>query len=252
MTPALSPSQTLRLRALRTASGKRSVCAPFLPLRWSVPHVSIGQERSDAEPRRQSNAFGGRLAALSVGRERYDVDGFSDLAVLVLVFTDPVALAAPTAEGRPFVTQAVQLISKLIERKDMGYLRLSRTSGTVASGFDGNPVRAARHIGKFALHVQESLTDLFVETDQRSAFRIGLAMGSAVGAIVEEESFGFDAWSKAVDATRALAGSAAEGMIQTSGQIHVLCTDDFLVQRRGRFWLEGSGETATDFLMARA
>ena len=208
-------------------------------------------ERPGAEPRRSGNAFLGRLAALGVGRERNDVHAFSDLAVVVLVFTDLVALAAPTSEGRPLVADAVRLIRDLMERHGVAYLRLSGESVIAASGFDGDPVAAARRICEASLQLQEGLTNLFVEADQRPAFRIGAAMGPAIGAIVEEEGAGYNLWGEALDAARTLAGTAAEGMIQISEQIHALGTDDFLARPRGRFWLEGSGETATYYLMAR-
>ncbi len=210
------------------------------------------QEQPGAEPRRSGNGFLGRLAALGVGRERDDVQSFFDLAVVVLTFTDLVALAASTSEGRPLVAEAVRLIRDLMERNGVAYLRLSGESVIAASGFDGDRVAAARRTCKAVLQLQEGLTNLFVEAEQRPAFRIGTDMGSAIGAIVEEEGAGYILWGEALDAARAIAGSAAEGMIQISEQIHALCTDHFLVRPRGWFWLEGSGETATYYLMARA
>ncbi len=220
-------------------------------LQVGCPARFVRQGQLGAEPRRSGNAFLGRLAALGVGRKRNDVHTFSDLAVIVLAFTDLVALVASTSEGRPLVAEAVRLIHDLMERHGVASLRLSGESMSAASGFDGDCVAAARRICEAALQLQEGLPKLLVETKQRPAFRIGTAMGPAIRAIIEEEGAGYNLWGEALDAATALAGSAAEGMSQISEQIHAFCTDDFLVRPRGRFWLEGSGETATYCLMAR-
>lgn len=217
------------------------------------PAVRQGEPtRTAGEPGRPGSAFLGSLTALGVGRDRQDVELFPDLTVLVLLFTDAAALAARSGAGGPLAAEAVRIIRRVLERHGIGYLRLSGESVVAASGFDGNATAAATRISESALALQEALTNLFVEADQPPALRIGIDTGPAVAAVVDEDGGGFNLWGEAVEAATALAQSAAEGMIQIGERTHVLAADALLARPRGRFWLEGRGETATFYLMARA
>ncbi|MCS6920339.1 MAG: cache domain-containing protein [Elioraea sp.] len=222
-------------------------------LRSSTAPVSQPGEpsRATAEARRPGSGFLSRLAALGVGSKEGDVEPFTDATVLVLLFTDPATLAARSASDRPLATEAVSAIRRVLEREGVGYLRLVAQSMIAASGLDGDPAAGARRMSQAALALQEAMVRLFLDADQRPAFRIGIATGDALGVVVDEDGGGFNLWGEAVEAATALAESAAEGMIQVGERTYALAADTFLVRPRGRFWLEGRGETATYYLMAR-
>ncbi|MDW8445261.1 MAG: adenylate/guanylate cyclase domain-containing protein [Acetobacteraceae bacterium] len=211
-----------------------------------------GHDGETAERLRPGAAFLGRLAAVGVGPDQSDVELFSDLTVLVLLFTDPAALAVRCPDGAPLLADAVRTLRRVLDGHGIGYLRLSGDTVVAASGFDGNAVAAARRMMEAALALQEALTGLLIAADQPLALRIGVDTGPAIGAVVDEEGGGFNLWGEALEAATALAQSATEGMIQIGERTHALAADGFLARPRGRFWLEGRGETATYYLMARA
>ncbi|MCS6853370.1 MAG: cache domain-containing protein [Elioraea sp.] len=211
-----------------------------------------GHDGETAERLRPGAAFLGRLAAVGVGPDQSDVELFSDLTVLVLLFTDPAALAVRCPDGAPLLADAVRTLRRVLDGHGIGYLRLSGDTVVAASGFDGNAVAAARRMMEAALALQEALTGLLIAADQPLALRIGVDTGPAIGAVVDEEGGGFNLWGEALEAATALAQSATEGMIQIGERTHAFAADGFLARPRGRFWLEGRGETATDYLMARA
>lgn len=222
-------------------------------LRPSIAPVSQPGElwHATTEARRPGSGFLGRLAALGVGSKEGDVELFTDATVLFLLFTDPATLAARSASNRPLAGEAVRAIRTVLEQEGVGYLRLAGQSMIAASGLDGDAAAGARRMSRAALAVREALTCLFLEADQRPAFRIGIATGDVLGAVVDKDGGGFNLWGEAVDAAAALAESAAEGMIQVGERSYAFAADSLLVRPRGRFWLEGRGETATYFLMAR-
>jgi class 3 adenylate cyclase len=244
MTGVQAPQRIVPLEA-PTALAAAGGAAPR-PRRHLPGDGVLGRERAQV--------FMQRLTERGIGERGLAAEVFRDVTVLVLEFTDAIALAdaAPDAPGSPLADQAIRIVQEVTASHGIEYLRLSGESVVAADGFvTGGPDRAAA-VAAAALDLQGRLAALFHAANQRLGFRIGIDTGTVIGSAVGADGRTFNIWGEAVRTARAMAMSSPEAAIQVSGTTHEAIASTCLMRPRGRFWIEGAGEIATYILTARA
>jgi adenylate cyclase len=197
--------------------------------------------------------FTERLARRNVGERGFPAEVFRDVTVLVLRFSDPLALAerAPDEDGSPLADHAVRIVQDVATMHGIDYLRVLAESVVAADGFATGAERAIA-LASAALDLQERLSALFHSADHRLGFRIGLDTGPVIGSVVGDTARTYNIWGEAVRMATAMAESCPETVIHVTETTADLIRDAFLMRPRGRFWLEGVGEMSTFMLAARA
>lgn len=195
----------------------------------------------------------GRVFFDRLGDRGLAAELFRNVTVMVLRFTDPLALAepAPDEADTSLADQAMRLLQRVAAAHGIAYLRVLGDTALVADGFEGGGARAGA-VAAAALALQERLAELFHAAEQRLGFRIGIDTGTVVGSAVGDAERTYNIWGEAVRCATAMADSAPEGVIHVTETARALIGEGFPTRARGRFWLDGSGEMATFLLSARA
>ncbi len=250
-----------RLERMRQADRGGSVDAtapePLLPTAAGPTTVAAGAARRtfiaverDRALLRRLREHGGTDAMLATLHPR--------VAVLHLDLGDALALAGEgpadaAADQRPALATLAAEISAAAEQREIAYLKLLGSVIVAADGFEGGPdgdVRAAT-MADFALAVQPACRTAERHSGRRTAFRMGLDIGAAFGASVGFGDVGFNLWGDASRLAQRMAESAPPGAIQVSQAAYDRLGEDFLLRRRGSFFIDGVGETDTYILAGR-
>ncbi len=251
----------------RAAAG---LLAPRLAPRAAPPRqaaeparLAVGAEPAAMAPRRlpgdgllgaeRTRVFLNRLADGRLAERGLAAELFRDITVLVVRFADPVSLAEPAPDdaSSPLADRAMRLLEQVAAAHGIAYLRVLGEAALAADGFEGGGQRAVA-VAAAALDLQDRLAALFHAAEQRSAFRIGLDTGTAIGSAVGDQARTYNVWGEAVRGATAMADSAPEAGIHVTETTRALVGETFLLRPRGRFWLDGTGEMATFLLTGRA
>lgn len=202
----------------------------------------------------RAQVFMRRLSERGIGERGLAAEVFRDVTVLVLRFTDPLALAdtAPDHAGASLADQAVRIVQEVAAAHGIDYLRILGDSVVAADGFAPGGIERAGAVAAAALELQERLAALFHAADQRLGFRIGIDTGTVIGSVVGQDTRTYNIWGEAVRTAAAMAESGPEAAIHVTGTTREAIAAWYLMRPRGRFWLEGTGEIATFVLAGRA
>ncbi|WP_439576892.1 adenylate/guanylate cyclase domain-containing protein [Elioraea sp.] len=220
--------------------------APAAPQRRMPGDGFLGADRD--------RMFMQRLTARGIGERGFAAEIFRGITVLVLRFTDPLALAerAPDEDGSPLADHAIRVLQEIASAHGIDYVRILGESVVVADGFVTAGAERAAAVASAALDLQQQIAALFHSAEQRLSFRIGIDTGAVIGSVVGEDTRTYNIWGEAVRTAAAMAESGPEATIQITETTRALLGEGFLMQPRGRFWLDGGGELATFLLTARA
>ncbi len=220
-----------------------------VPARGSLAEVAPeALRRADIRSQRERGllrAIHDRLG----GEERLAAAVFPRLAVLSLRFGDDLALAARAGDGGSLLEGLVARTAAAAERHGVRYLKLLGDEVVAADDFDGDAAAAAKAIASLALDLQILCRESFAPHGGTPAYRIGIDVASAMGASTGFGDAAFDLWGDAVRLAGALSASAPSTSIQVSESAYEVLKTDYLLRRRGSFFIADVGAAETFVLV---
>ena len=166
-------------------------------------------------------------------------DVYPQVTVMVVRFTDPLALAgrrAAAVQGA-LVGRIAHALERAAQEGGIPYLKLLGDEVVAAAGLTpeeaGRP--AARRIAAFALAARACCTQLFEEAEVEPGFRIGLDTGVAIGSRVGSGEGFLNLWGDAARLADQMAESAPLGGIQATEAVYDALAGQYLFRPRGAF-----------------
>jgi adenylate cyclase len=172
---------------------------------------------------------------------------------VALRFTDPLVLARPVRAGADQSTLAylVERIEAAATAHDVAYLKILADQVIAAADPAADPALGAAQLAEFALAVQSECDRLFAEQHAPLAFRLGMDLGPALADRLGRAGRTFNLWGEAIRMAERLADSGQPGAIHASESVYQALYGRYLLQLRGRHYLEGVGEFSTYLLSGR-
>ncbi len=237
------------VRAVANMVAPRMTQAPELAAR----REAVAAVAADSQPRGGVHNYAAELRARAIDPESIKAEFYADVAVMVLRFTDPLAMAARAAVGERCVSdEIVRTLQEVAEKNDIPYLKILGQEAIAAAGFvrqDG--AAAAAVLADAAMAIRERCLGLFEDIDHPQEFRIGIDCGSAIGCTLGAGPQVFNLWGQAVQTADDMAASALPGTVQATEAAYHRLRHDFLFRPRGRFYLPRTGEARTYVLASR-
>lgn len=176
-----------------------------------------------------------------------------DTAVLVLRWTDPIALAENIGEnqGTLAIDHLACQIEEMAVQKAVEYLSIMNEQIICATGLTDDSQNQASRMAEFALSIQQACGHVFAALDRRMDFRIGLDCGAVFSGSAGRKYKSFLLWGEAVDIARLMADSGVNGGIHVSESFYRRLPPDYLYKVRGSYYLPNIGEITTYLLTGR-
>lgn len=238
--------------ALAAADSDRRTVAAALPSpglprtpRLALRTTSISSERN--------RALLDRISGREVADDRLRASVFPHTTVLVLAFSDDLALAtrASPEERLLVIERIVRALQEISERREIRYVKILNDQIVAAEGFDRDVKPAATAMAEAALELQEACAASFERLAPRLDYAIGLDTGTAIGSAVGFGDVAYNLWGEAVRVGATMAQTARAGTIQVTEATYEQLRDRFLFRRRGGYYLEKVGEMTTYVLRGR-
>ncbi|UPY39100.1 cache domain-containing protein [Sediminicoccus sp. KRV36] len=216
-----------KLLAVRMAGGQARLAA-----RAAAVHAL------EPEPAAASAGFADSALSASLSAE-VAADVYPQVAVMVVRFTDPLALAGRRAAALQgaLVGRIAHALERAAQEAGIPYLKLLGDEVVAAAGLTpeeaGRP--AARRIAAFALAARSCCAALFEEAEAEPGFRIGLDMGVAIGSRVGSGEGFLNLWGDAARLADQMAQSAPLGGIQATEAVYAALAGQYLFRPRGAF-----------------
>jgi class 3 adenylate cyclase len=175
---------------------------------------------------------------------------YSDVAVMVLRFADPAALAVPDGEnGAALVDRVACILQEIAAGRDIPYVKLVGQVFVAAAGFRAGDSSAPPRIAEIALVARDRCAALFEEAGLAPAFHIGIDCGLAIGSAVGRDPRIFNLWGDAVRSADELASTAPPATVQVTEATYRALSHAFLFRPRGSFYIPHVGAART-FILA--
>ncbi len=212
----------------------------------------LGVARRGSISRERDRALLRRLAE-SGGQASLGAALFPRVAVLHLRLGDATALAQAGAEAEIRLADLVTAAREVAATHRVPYLQLLGDTIVAAAGFDADngDVAAVRAVAEVALGLQPACREASRRSRGRAGFRFGLDIGPAFGAGLGFDDRPFNLWGEACRLAERLADSAPATAIQVSEAAYDRLRVDYLLRRRGSYYVEGVGEMSTFLLAGR-
>ena len=163
-------------------------------------HVAPGMRQTTIVDLRKQ-AFRETMAKHVSPSEAIGADVFEDVTVLVLQFTDAMALAEPLGDKTTTIAVdgLVHRLEELASASGVEYMKLMSEQLVCAAGFhnDGT-IDHPRVIAELALGIQNACLNIFKNSRSRLDFRIGIDTGAVIGSMVGGEHKTYNLWGDAV------------------------------------------------------
>jgi adenylate cyclase len=197
-------------------------------------------------------SFTAELRARGTDPETLEAEVYSDVAVMVLHFTDPVVMATRLGEGtRCSSNEIVCAIQEIADQNGIPYLKIVGQDVVAAAGLDRAGGDAASQIADAAVAIRDRCIALFEDSARPQAFRIGIDCGVAMGSTLGATPSVFNLWGESVHTAGVMAASTLPGTVQVTESAYHALRQDFLFRPRGRFYLPRAGEIRTFILASR-
>ncbi len=197
-------------------------------------------------------SFTSELAKLDLDPAAMDGQVHTDVAVMVLHFTDPLAMAMRSGPRRRSVSDEIACaLQEVAGRHDIPYLKILGQDVVAAAGLGAADASAPLLIAELAVAVRDRCIALFEESDRPQEFRIGIDCGAAIGGAVGTNPRVFNLWGDAVRTASAMAASALPGSVQATEAAYGRLRQAFLFRPRGSFYLPRLGEARIFVLAGR-
>jgi class 3 adenylate cyclase len=213
--------------------------------------------RDEAAPAAASSSNGARsftsqLGKLDIDAASMDGEIHTGVAVMVLHFTDPVAMAMRAGPLNRSVSDEIACaLQEVAGKHDIPYLKILGQDVVAAAGLGPPDARAPLLIAELAVAVRDRCIALFEASDRPQEFRIGIDCGAAIGGMMGANPKVFNLWGDAVRTAATMAGSALPGTVQATEAAYERLRQVFLFRPRGSFYLPHFGEARTFVLAGR-
>jgi class 3 adenylate cyclase len=236
------------VRAVANMVAPRMAQAPDVTTRRDGAGALLVNERAP----NTVHHYAAELRARAIDPESIKAEFYSDIAVMVLRFTDPLSMATRTADGARCVSdEIVRALQEVAGQNDIPYLKIIGQEAIAAAGFATTDATAASVVADTAMAIRERCITLFEDIDHPQEFRIGIDCGAAIGCTLGAGPQVFNLWGEAVRSADAMAASALPGTVQATEAAYHKLRQDFLFRPRGRFYLPRTGESRTFVLASR-
>jgi class 3 adenylate cyclase len=197
--------------------------------------------------------FAADLALYGLDTETVGADVFPAVAVMVVRFSDPVAIATRHgSESCSLADRIAEALQEIAAQQDIPYMKLVSQEVVAAAGFNAEDDKAILRIAEAALVTRERCLELFEDCGREPVFRIGIDHGIAIGSQVGRHPRLFNLWGEAVRTADIMATSAVgAASIQVSEAAYQLLRHQFLFRPRGSFYLPRVGAARTFILASR-
>ena len=235
----------------------RAVANMVAPRMAQAPDVGARREVAPTPPMDDPHQSGVRhyateLRARGIDPATIAAEIYSNVAVMVLQFTDPLAMAARAMDGaRCLSDEIARMLQEIADKNDIPYLKVMGLEAVAAAGFAVADEAAASLVADMAMTIRDRCLALFEENEHPQEFRIGVDYGAAIGCTLGAEPKVFNLWGEAVRTADEMATSALPGTVQTTEAAYRKLRQDFLFRPRGRFYLPRAGEARTFVLASR-
>lgn len=182
--------------------------------------------------------------------EAIGADIYDDVTVLVLLFTDPIALAELLGEDNPTtaVDRLIRQLESLASESGVGYMKFMSDQLVCAAGLRDETGDHAHTIAELALKIQDICLHLYADLTHRLDFRIGIDTGAVIGSAVGREFKNYNLWGEAVRIAGTMAESGSVGEIHLSESTYRRLQTEYLFKARGSYFLPAVGELSTYIL----
>jgi adenylate cyclase len=233
---------------LRVIAGLMAIRMPAAGDAPSSREAAPARTAVGAEPGERS--FSDALALRGIDATTAEV--YPAVAVMVVKFGDPVAMASRSSDAEPMLADTIACtLQRLATEHAIPYLKMTGSAIVAAAGWGSVDATATDRIADTALAVRESCTRVFEDAGLSPSFRIGLDCGIAIGSAVGEEPRLFNLWGEAVTTADIMAQSVTPGVIQATEPVHRRLARDFLFRPRGSFYVPRIGTVQTFILASR-
>jgi class 3 adenylate cyclase len=197
------------------------------------------------------HAFSEALKQQTTSPETIGADVFEDVSVLVLQFTDPIALAE-RVDGEMTTTAVEHLINRieaLASNCGIEYVKFMSDQLVCAAGFPhGDTIDHTHAVAELSLKIQATCMQLFEKSSPTLDFQIGIDTGAVVGSAVGREHQTYNLWGEAVRTAELMAESGSKGDIHVSESTYRRLPPGYHFKVRGRYYLPTVGELYTYIL----
>lgn len=172
-------------------------------------------------------------------------DVYPQVTVMVVRFTDPLALAgrrAAAVQGA-LVGRIAHALERAAQEAGIPYLKLLGDEVVAAAGLTPEEAgrAGARRMAGFALAARARCAALFEEAEVEPGFRIGLDTGVAIGSRVGSGEGFLNLWGDAARLADQMAQSAPLGGIQATEAVYDALAGQYLFRPRGAFHVPQHG-----------
>lgn len=211
--------------------------------------------RSSALPqgRGRKISFSERLHQWGFTPDTAKADVCENVTVLMLQFTDALALAAQFGKDKS-ITVADHLVrhcEDLFHAHRIDYWKMASNQIVCAAGMREPSNRHAHVIADLALVLQDKCGHLFADLDRPMDFKIGIDTGGVIGNSLGRRQKSYNIWGEAVSTAAMMADHGVYGGIQVSETAYRRLQQDYLFKARGRYYLPKIGEIYTFILTGR-
>jgi class 3 adenylate cyclase len=178
---------------------------------------------------------------------------FPSVAVMVIKFSDAVAMAARDRADTPLLAdRVVTALQDIAAEHDLPYMKLVGHDVVAAAGCTPNDITATLRIADAAIAARERCLELFESVGQPPSLRIGIDFGIVIGGQVGRDPRLFNLWGEVVRTADMMAASSpGAAAIQVSEAAYGCLRQHFLFRPRGSFYLPRVGTVQTFVLGSR-
>jgi class 3 adenylate cyclase len=197
--------------------------------------------------------FSDRMLERGLVQSSIKADVFDNVTVLVLRFTDPLALAAHFGGDKPttVVDHLICHFENLFDARSIDFWKILSDQIVCATGMEDSSNHHVQSIADLALSFQDKCSHLFADLDKPMEFKIGIDMGGVIGSHVGRRRRSYNIWGEAVSAASIMADNGVIGGIQVSETAYRCLQQNYLFRVRGRYYLQHIGEISTYLLTGR-
>jgi hypothetical protein len=197
--------------------------------------------------------FSDRMLERGLVQSSIKADVFDNVTVLVLRFTDPLALAAHFGGDKPttVVDHLICHFESLFDARSIDFWKILSDQLVCATGMEDSSNHHVQSIADLALSFQDKCSHLFADLDKPMEFKIGIDMGGVIGSHVGRRRRSYNIWGEAVSAASIMADNGVIGGIQVSETAYRCLQQNYLFRVRGRYYLQHIGEISTYLLTGR-
>jgi len=216
----------------------------------SVPAKQAGEL---PQGRGRKKSFSERMLERGVDPSSIKAEVFENVTVLVLRFTDPVALAERIDGDQPTtaVDHLICHFENLFEDGSIDFWKIMSDQIVCATGMEDSSNRHVHDIADLALSFQDKCSHLFAELDKSMEFKIGIDVGGIIGSLVGQRLKSYNIWGEAVITASKMADNGVIGGIQVSETAYRILRQNYLLRVRGNYYLQDIGEISTYLLTGR-